>query len=140
MQFSLKLVKITAYACPRKHSVFHYKTFSGTPQRYFGNLDSKAEDNVNWEINFYAMNINIIARINSFPSSRFSRLCLRDFRSISLGFPRRGFVVEHVVPSRAGIGSNFDQFQRKLHKLSQLLLRIIANRQIYVLICYCSMA
>ena len=34
----------------------------------------------------------------------------RDFRSISLGWPREGFVVEHVVLSRAGIGSNFDQF------------------------------
>ena len=37
--------------------------------------------------------------------------------------------MEHVVFSRAGIGSKFDQFQRKLHKLSQLLLHIIVNRQ-----------
>ena len=33
MQFSLKLVKITAYARPRKQNVPHYKTSSGTPQR-----------------------------------------------------------------------------------------------------------
>ena len=32
MQFSLKLVKITAYARPRKQNVLHYKTFSGAPQ------------------------------------------------------------------------------------------------------------
>ena len=39
-----------------------------------------------------------------------------------LGCPRGGFVVEHDVLSRAGIGSDFDQCQRKLHKLSQLLV------------------
>ena len=39
--------------------------------------------------------------------------------------------MEHVVPSRVGIGSNFDQFQQKLHKLSQLLVHIIVNQQIY---------
>ena len=32
MQFSLKLVKITAYAGPRKQNVLHYKTSSGHRQ------------------------------------------------------------------------------------------------------------
>ena len=42
--------------------------------------------------------------------------------------------MEHAVLSRAGIGSIFDQFQRQLHKLSQLLVHIMVNRQIYELI------
>ena len=51
MQLSLNLVKITVYARPLQNLLW------GTPKKYFGNLDGKAEDNVNWEINLYALNI-----------------------------------------------------------------------------------
>ena len=51
MQFSLKLVKITAYARPRKQKVPHYKTSSGTPQR-----NTSA-----WEINLFKYSVNFLS-------------------------------------------------------------------------------
>ena len=63
MQFSLKLVKITAYARPRKQNVPHYKTSSGTPQRNTSEMSTakpKAEDNRAWEINLFKYSVNFL--------------------------------------------------------------------------------
>ena len=59
-----------------------------------------------------------------------SALLLR-FPKYLFGKQSGGFAVEHVVLSRAGIRSNLDQFPRKLHKLSQLLVHVMVNRQSY---------
>ena len=83
MQFSLKLVQITAYARPRKQNVPHYKTSSGTPQRNTSEMSTAKPKTTG-------------------PG--------KHFRSVSLGCPRGGFVVGHVLLSRVGIGSNLDQF------------------------------
>ena len=53
MQFSLNFVKITAYARPgqKAERAPLQNLIWGTPKKYFGNLDRKAEDTVKWEIN-----------------------------------------------------------------------------------------